>query len=458
MTSVTQADTGKGTHRRVLELSRCGLLLLSGPRRGEEVIVDRECFRIGKSPDSDLVLIDATVSRDHCEIVHDKKGYLLRDLGSTNGTLLDGGEIREGYLRAGAVISVGRVELKVRPYAERISVLPSEHDSFGQMVGKDPVMREIFGLLERLATSDATLLIGGETGTGKDLLARAVHAASPRARGPFIVVDCGAVVGTLIESELFGHERGAFTGAVEARKGAFELAHKGTLFLDEIGELPLALQPKLLRALETRRIRRVGGAAELPVDIRIIAASNRDLELEVAREKFREDLYFRLAVVPVRLPALRERRDDIPILARALLAAVCAQSTPNEPPVEIGDDALSALRAHEWPGNVRELRNVLERGALMARAAGETELRVPGFGLGFGNGRAPQTGPSTGEAFEPQHSYRQTRERWEAEFERRYVTWLLGRHDGNVSSAAREADMDRKYLHKLAKKHGLRGE
>jgi transcriptional regulator with GAF, ATPase, and Fis domain len=454
MTSVTLAQSGSEHPGRVLEIARCALLSLNGPRRGEEVIIDRETFRIGKSPDNDLVLADETVSRDHCEIVRDDKGYLLRDLGSTNGTLLDGAEIREGYLRAGVVIRVGRVELKVRPFAERIDIMPSEREAFGDLVGRHASMREVFGLLERLAPTDATLLIGGETGTGKDLVARAAHAASPRARHPFIVVDCGAVVGTLIESELFGHEKGAFTGAIEARRGAFELAHKGTLFLDEIGELPLSLQPKLLRAIESRKIRRVGSEREVPVDIRVIAATHRNLRLEVERGKFREDLYFRLAVVPLFLPPLRERRDDVPLIAEHLLARIAEQAGPNTL-LTLGNDAVSALRAHDWPGNVRELRNVLERAALMTRASGETHVRLvglPGPAAAGSRGDAPEP------EFDPARSYRETREIWESDFERRYVGWLLARHGGNVSSAAREAEMDRKHLHKLAKKHGLRGD
>ena len=470
MSAVTLAEHASTERVRALTLERCGLLSLNGPRKGEEVIVDRECFRIGKSPDNDLVLADATVSRDHCELIRDSRGYLLRDLGSTNGTLLDGAVIREGYLSAGAVISVGRVELKVRPFADRIEVLPSELERFGDLHGQHPAMREVFGLLERLAPSDATLLIGGETGTGKDLLARAAHAASPRAQGPFVVVDCGAVVASLIESELFGHEKGAFTGASESRKGAFELAHKGSLFLDEIGELPLAMQPKLLRALETRRIRRVGAEREIPVDIRVIAATHRDLKREVERGHFREDLYFRLAVVPLHLPALRERRMDIPLIAHALLSQLtsgssgsgAARSDGEGPELALTPETLQALQAHDWPGNVRELRNVLERSALMARAAGERQVRVMGLPLHVTaqepNEASKLAAASAAGAFDPQKSYRDTREAWELDFERRYVTWLLERHQGNLSSAARAADMDRKYLHKLAKKHGLRGE
>ena len=469
MTAVTLAQPKPPEHARTFEIARCGLLSLNGPRKGEEVVVDRECFRIGKSPDNDLVLADATVSRDHCEIVRDARGYLLRDLGSTNGTLLDGAEIREGYLRAGMVISVGRVELKVRPFAERFDVLPSEQEHFGDLWGRTPAMREVFGVLERLAPSDATLLIGGETGTGKDLLARAVHAQSPRAKGPFIVVDCGAVVASLIESELFGHEKGAFTGAVEMRKGAFELAHKGSLFLDEIGELPREVQPKLLRALESRRIRRVGSEREISVDIRVLAATHRDLKQEVERGNFREDLYFRLAVVPLYLPPLRERRQDIPLLAQQLLARIGQETSPAESvegsapalrggALELGSDALHALSAHDWPGNVRELRNVLERSALMARATGQRAIRVVGLPANATQPTATGAMPVLPAEFDPDKSYRETREAWENDFERRYVSWLLKSHQGNVSSAARAADMDRKYLHKLAKKHGLRGE
>jgi transcriptional regulator with GAF, ATPase, and Fis domain len=305
-------------------------------------------------------------------------------------------------------------------------------------------------------------LIGGETGTGKDVLARSVHAASKRRAGPLVAVDCGALVGSLIESELFGHEKGAFTGAVERRKGAFELAQGGTLFLDEVGELPLELQPKLLRALETRRIRRVGGGVEIAVDIRVIAASNRNLLMEVQRGKFRQDLYFRLAVVPIHLPPLRQRRSDIAALADHLLARICAEHDPAAPPLKLEPQAMQALAAHDWPGNVRELRNVLERAALLAGSGAGSELQVAPLLLGpaaVSPAQAANKRPSIAPAgleLDPKQSYRENRARFDAEFERSYVRWLLGRHDGNVSAAAREAGMDRKYLHKLAAKHGVK--
>ncbi|MFO0686280.1 MAG: sigma 54-interacting transcriptional regulator [Sandaracinus sp.] len=436
---------------RILELPRCALVVLSGSQRGEERLIAGDVFRIGKSAENDLALGDDTVSRMHCEIRRDRRGYLLVDLGSTNGTLLDGVEIKEGVLKPGMVVTVGKVELKVRPYAERIEILPSEATRFGECVGSTLAMRQLFGVAERLGPSDATVLIGGETGTGKDVLARSIHAISPRKNKPFLVVDCGAVVGTLIESELFGHEKGAFTGATASRAGAFELANGGTLFLDEIGELPLDLQPKLLRALEQRSFRRVGGSREIRVDIRVIAASKRNLRMEVERGKFREDLYFRLAVVPMELPPLRERRDDIPVLAEKLLESIASLDATGQTPRAITKGALDALRAHDWPGNVRELRNVLERAAYLARATGQKEIGS----VGMPGAVAPKDEGPLAFSFEPGKSYRDTRAEWEAGFEKAYVSWLLDRHGGNISAAARAADMDRKYLHKLARRHGV---
>ena len=474
MSSVTQARTARGSQHALL-LARCALLVTSGERKGQSLAFEGDLLRIGKNPDNDLVLEDTTVSREHCQIVRDPKGYLVRDLGSTNGTLLDGAEVREGYLRPGSLITVGRIELKVLAVEERIELLPAARESFGELWGRDPAMREIFGLLERIAATDATLLVGGETGTGKDVLARSVHAHSKRKAGPFIAVDCGALVSSLIESELFGHEKGAFTGAVERRQGAFELAQRGTLFLDEIGELPLELQSKLLRALESRRIRRVGGTAEIPVDLRVIAASNRNLKAEVERGKFRQDLYFRLAVVPIHLPALRERRQDVPLLAQQLLARITRDHGGEQPALALEPGMLDALAAHDWPGNVRELRNVLERAALLAMGSGQPLSLFGPLGVAAGAARAAAgTGAANVNAaavasapvvaavprpaeFEPGASYRDTRARFEAEFEERYVRWLLARHDGNVSAAAREAGMDRKHLHKLAVKHGVKG-
>ena len=418
-------------------------VVLSGASKGTSKVVGGH-FRIGTASDNDLVLSDDTVSRHHCEIIRAPDGLHVRDLESTNGTKIDGTRIREAMVQAGNVLKVGGVEIAFRPAAQKVDLLPSEKTSFGAAIGQSLPMRTIFGVLERIAPTEATVLLEGETGTGKDVLARAIAGASPRAAKPFLVVDCGAVTYSLIESELFGHERGAFTGAVAQRAGAFELADGGTVFLDEIGELPLDVQPKLLRVLETREFRRVGGNKTLATNVRVIAATKRDLQREVAIGKFREDLYFRLAVVPVTVPPLRARREDVPALVAHIL------KTAGAPDLTVPPDTMSALVAHEWPGNVRELRNVLERSTYMAQAMGSSEINVVTL---------PSAHPAqeAAFAFEPEKSYRETRAKYDAEFERRYVKWLLGRHNGNISAAAREAKMDRKHLHDMAKKHGLRG-
>jgi len=437
------APQGGSPGARTVHLNQCKLVVLKGDKRGQEFVISGDIIRVGKVEGNDIVLPDETVSRVHCEILRDAKGYLVRDLHSTNGTFLDGAEIREAYLRPASVITVGTVQLKFQPFEERIEILPSEKESLGDLVGGSLRMREIYGLIERIAPTEATVLIEGETGTGKDLLARTIHEMSRRAAKPFVVVDCGGVAPSLIESELFGHEKGAFTGASTTRQGAFESAEGGTLFLDELGELGLDLQPKLLRVIEQREIRRVGGNRTIKVDIRIIAATKRELSKEVQKGKFREDLYFRLSVVPIRMPALRERKEDLPVIARAFMARM-------PEPRELDEQAIQTLMGHDWPGNIRELRNVLERGVYLS--AGNAAVRLVSLPGQAEPGDAAQvSGPSFDEAL----SYRDNKEKWEFEFERRYLRWLMQRAGGNISRAAREADMDRKYLHKLLKKHAI---
>jgi transcriptional regulator with GAF, ATPase, and Fis domain len=418
------------------------VIVLSGSAKGTSKVLG-EKLRIGKAPDNDLVLADDTVSRHHCELTRANDGVHVRDLGSTNGTKVAGARVSEAVVGAGTVLKVGEVEVALRPAVRNVEVLPSDKTWFGAAIGHSLAMRTIFGVLERIAKTDATVLLEGETGTGKDVLARAIWTESARPQGPFVVVDCGAVSYSLLESELFGHERGAFTGAIAARVGAFELADGGTVFLDEIGELPIDVQPKLLRVLETKEFRRVGGNRTMKSDVRVLVATKRSLQREVQAGKFREDLYFRLAVVPITVPPLRARRDDIPQLVEHILRASGGG-------LSVGPDTMQGLMAHDWPGNVRELRNVLERAVYMARAVGTTELSLVSL---------PTAASAGGEVFqfEPAKSYRETRAKYDAEFERRYVKWLLGRHGGNVSAAAREAKMDRKHLHDMAKKHGLRG-
>jgi transcriptional regulator with GAF, ATPase, and Fis domain len=423
------------------------IVVLSGTAQGTMIPV-RGKVRVGKASDNDLVLTDEMVSRHHCELARAPGGVWVRDLGSTNGTFVESARVTEGVAPVGSVVCVGNVELALRPNLALLDVEPYPDSEFEGVIGQGPAMRRIFRVLDGVARTEATVLLQGETGTGKEVLARAIATHSHRGE-PFVVVDCGAVTPALISSELFGHERGAFTGAVAQRKGAFENASGGTIFLDEIGELPLDVQPMLLRVLEAREFRRVGGNQVIKIDVRVIAATSRDLEREVSSGKFREDLYFRLAVVPIHIPPLRARREDIPQLVAHILSR-----TKGAEGLAAGDRTLGWLLQHDWPGNVRELRNLLERAAYMSAAAGSREILLPSLPAA---GAQAEAGPDVF-AFSPQESYREARTRIEEEFERRFVAWLLGRHGGNVSAAARAAQMDRKYLHVLARKHGLRGE
>jgi transcriptional regulator with GAF, ATPase, and Fis domain len=440
----------KSLERGQLAADSLVIAVLTGQARGTRRRLG-ERLSVGAARDNDLVLPDDTVSRHHCELVREARGVLVRDLGSTNQTRVGQAVVREAVVEVGTTLSVGGVELMLQSDATPVHVPPSESPTFGQAIGPSLAMRRIFGVLERIAPTDASVTLEGETGTGKDVLARSIHDKSARRGDPFVVVDCGAVSYNLIESELFGHERGAFTGAVAARQGAFELAGRGTLFLDEIGELPLDVQPKLLRVLESGDYRRVGGNRTLSNHARIVAATKRNLKEEVARGKFREDLYFRLSVVPITVPSLRQRREDIPPLVEHFLTLAKNREGASEGrAVTVSPNTMASLCAHDWPGNVRELRNVLDRAVYLARATGENDLRLVDLPV------SAQTSGGSG-AFDPSHSYRDARAAFETEFERRYVTWLLERHEGNVSAAAREARMDRKYLSDLAKKHGLRG-
>jgi transcriptional regulator with GAF, ATPase, and Fis domain len=424
------------------------VIVVTGKARGRRIDIS-ERLRIGKARDNDLVLPDDTVSRYHCELERGPNWIKLRDLDSTNHTRIGRSTIQEATVEPGTTFTVGDVDLMLRAEPERIQVLPSEQPFFGDVIGPSLAMRNIFGVLERIARTDASVLLEGETGTGKDVLARAIHNQSPRAKEPFIVVDCGAISYNLIESELFGHERGAFTGAVNSRAGAFELAGRGTLFLDEVGELPIDVQPKLLRVLESGEYRRVGGNRPGQSEARIVAATKRNLKKEVERGKFREDLYFRLAVVPITVPSLRSRREDIPALVNHFLA-VAKKRDPFAGEIHLSPDTIAGLSAHDWPGTVRELRNILDRALYIATASGDSELRLVDLPMpASGSTNVPS-------AFDPARSYRETRAEFEGDFERRYVSWLLDRHSGNISAAARSAKMDRKYLYDLARKHGLR--
>jgi transcriptional regulator with PAS, ATPase and Fis domain len=335
---------------------RAVLRIVEGPGKGKSVEITSS-LTIGSRPDSDLRLEDPTVSRRHAEISRTAEGLLLQDLGSTNGTFLNGVRVDRAYLRDGAVVTVGETSMSFSTGADgalRGEQVPS---IFGQMVAVSEPMLKAFTLLEGLAASDITVLIEGETGTGKELAARAVHDRSPRASRPFVIFDCSTVPGQLMESELFGHAKGAFTGALEARPGAIEEAEGGTLFLDEIGELPLDLQPKLLRLLDLKEFKRVGTSDRKVADVRFVAATNLDLEDQVSKDLFRRDLYFRISAAKVTLLPLRERPKDISALARHFLGALSGEQGRN---LSLKKDALGVMSKHPWPGNIREMKNLLE--------------------------------------------------------------------------------------------------
>ena len=396
--------------------------VLGGQSRGASRLVGTR-MTIGKAPDNHLVLGDKTVSRHHCELIREESGVRVRDLGSTNGTRIDGTLVHDAIVAPGATLRVGQIDIAIRPSARPVEVMPSEHTQFGGVIGKSLSMRSLFGVLEYMAPSNATVLLEGETGTGKDVIARAIAKEGRRKKGPFVVVDCGAVSANLLESELFGHEKGAFTGAVSARRGAFELADGGTLFLDEIGELAIDLQPKLLRALEAREIKRLGAGKVIKIDVRVIAATKAVLLEKVAQGLFREDLYFRLAVVPLRVPPLRARREDIPLLVESILHGLGGAA------ISVSDEAMSALLVRGWPGNVRELRNVLERASLLARSGGALEIDMLHL--------ASEQPGETMFGFDGCLSYNETL----ATFERAYAHWLVAQH-GSVERAGAMLDVD----------------
>jgi DNA-binding NtrC family response regulator len=426
-------ELGAGGGRRPLSF----LLVVPREEGHERVPIDGTLL-VGKHPDNDVVIETTGVSRYHLEIRAEAQRVLIRDVGSKNGTFFGGARITEVRVGAGASIRVGGpagLELAVEA-AEQPSMEPSDADRFGPLIGRSRAMRSVYTMLERTAPSNTTILVYGETGTGKELVAQAIHQRSPRAGGPFVVIDCGAIPHNLIESELFGHRAGAFTDAVADRSGAFETASGGTLFLDEIGELPIELQPKLLRAVESRTIQRLGETERRPVDVRLVAATHRSLKDEVDAGRFRQDLFFRLAVVTVPLPPLRDRGDDVLLLAQHILTTLGAPDAfPIEGPVE------DAMLAYAWPGNVRELRNAIERAVHLG-----AEHAIP---------MVPSDRAEPIPTDAPDLPFKEAKERIIGAFERAYVERLIRRHDGNISAAARDAGIDRNYLYRLLKKHDL---
>jgi DNA-binding NtrC family response regulator len=407
-------------------------------------IFDGDVCRIGSHASNDLVLDDPTISRFHCRIVREGGAWRIVDSGSMNGTRVGGVKVLVAEVEGPTVIRIGDSQLRVRQAAPGGGAEVPVAPAFGAIVGETLAMQRFFGMLERIASSEIDVLIQGESGTGKELVATELVQRSARAEGPLVVVDCGSISPNLVESELFGHVRGAFTGADRDREGAFEAADGGTVFLDEIGELPLELQPKLLRALEQREVRRVGQTKSKRVDVRVIAATNRELDREVNRGRFREDLYYRLAKMSVRVPSLREHMEDVPLLVKAFLSAMNRSDAMRL----FTADVLAEMQSYEWPGNVRELRNYVERAVVLEDAG--PPRRASGT---MAVVRTPV------ETFDPVNAvpFRVAKEQAITAFEKNYLGSLLERCDGNVSKAARAARMDRMYLHQLVQKHGFKG-
>lgn len=398
---------------------------------------------VGTSPECDLVVDDAAASRQHCSITLSTQGVLVRDLDSKNGTWIGDVEIREGFLTSTSSIRVGGVTIRMRLGAAPTEVALWPGARYGAALGGSIVMRAVFERLHQAASTDETVLLNGESGTGKELLARAVHDDSPRREGPFVVFDAGAVSAALVESELFGHVQGAFTGASTDREGLLAQASGGTLFIDEIGELPLDLQPRLLRALESRQFRPVGSNAWQRFDARVVVATHRDLRSAASAGTFREDLFYRLAVIQTRVPPLRERKDDIELLVEHFLAA----EVPPKTALDLAPGAMALLMAHDWPGNVRELRNTVAR---LVAFPDMIEIAIEADGV-EGETRA---GFDTLLAM----PWKDARELVVDRFEAAYLRAKLRAHDGSAAAAAAEIGVSRQMVYRLMTRHGLRGQ
>ena len=423
----------RATKRR---LRRSKLVVAAGPDKGKELLVERERVTVGRSLICDLVLGDKAVSGSHFEIVANETGVLLRDLGSTNGTYCGELRVKEVWLKPGTVIRAGQSQLRYDSAQGDVEIDLSVKERFHELIGKSVKMREIFAILEKVAPTDLTVLVRGDTGTGKELAARAIHRASHRAKNALVVQDCSAIPRDLIESTLFGHEKGSFTGASDRHRGCFEQADGGTIFLDEIGELDLALQPKLLR---------------------VLAATNRDLRQMVNAGTFREDLFYRLSVVQIELPSLRERPEDIPLLVRAFLDEFAVRIARGESPrnLTVERDAMVRLVSYAWPGNVREMKNTIERAASLADG---DELTVKDL-LPSSVKTPPQSLPGgAAEQFVASElPFKEAKQRVTDAFEAAYLKALLDKHGGNITRSANAAGLTRYHLRELAKRYGIRG-
>jgi DNA-binding NtrC family response regulator len=441
--------------RDVVETTaRYELVVADGPDRGTRFALDGTSpsrVLAGKSSSCEMRLSDPSASRRHASFYITGARLRVTDLGSTNGTYVNGIAVVDAFLDGGEFVRMGQTTLHVQPAERAQAAAVCARESFGRVLGASEQMRRLYPLCEKLTASDVPVIIEGETGTGKELLAEAIHEASARCEGPFVVFDCMAAPPTLLESALFGHEKGAFTGATMSRAGVFERAHKGTLLIDEIGDLDVSLQPKLLRAIQRREVQRVGGSGLVKVDVRVMAATRRDLDREVQAGRFRDDLYFRLNVARVELPPLRQRRGDISLLARHFWEELGGAGT------EVPQELLQRFEDYGWPGNVRELYNAVARhialGELAVFAQAPRPSAPPPSQDGAGSSdrgdfldRVLDRGLALGEA----------RQQVLEEFERRYLERALADHGGNVTKAAAASGVARRYFHLLRSKRGGR--
>ena len=466
-------------------ITKIVLDVVDGQDRGRRFVSEQSSVRLGADPLCDVVLTDPTVSRNHAEVRARGAGFMLIDLQSTNGTFVDDERVESAPLEAKSTFRLGRSELRFDVLTEKVSVsTTSSRTRYDNIIGTSRALREIFSILDRVAPSELSVIIEGETGAGKELIARAIHDHSNRAKGPFVVFDCSAFPPSLLESELFGHEKGAFTGAVGRHVGVFERADKGTLFFDELGELDLEFQAKFLRVLETGKLRRVGGERTIEVDVRMVSATNRNVKEMVEEKTFRSDLFYRLAQVRFLLPALRQRTEDIPMLVEHFLEQQ-AERTGRKPMMEL--DAIKVLQSYSWPGNIRELRNAIEKAVALSseglitadyfqkeftqerptrhHAAPAASLSQPSHPESVGLAeRSFISAPSRGDGLRAEVSevmagpdgellpFKEIKEVVVSSFERQYLNALLARTGNNISKASRKAGIDRRHFYRLLKK------
>jgi DNA-binding NtrC family response regulator len=465
---MAKSEDTQTIRRELLRSSRvCAASLVVVNSKGGESKhrMDGQHLRVGSHPGNDLVLDDDAVSRSHFELVADQTGVRIRDLNSTNGTFVGDFRVMDAMLPHRCEVRVGRTILRVERLPDELEVPLALYAQFGGLIGRSAPMRALFAKMESVCATDATVLIQGESGTGKELIAEAIHEASTRKGGPFIVFDCSSVAPNLIESELFGHEKGAFTGAIERRVGCVEQADGGTLFLDEIGELPLELQPKLLRAIEKRSFRSLGTSRTHNVDIRIIAATNRDLASEINSGAFRDDLYYRLAVVRLRAPPLRHRKEDVRLLVEHFVRERLQRAPDRAEAIlrAMSDENWTRLEDYPWRGNVRELRNAVERSLALGVRLAQVTIR-PGSSASDTIPPAGGSPTKPNEDQDPSHeilSFPWTlanelvpqRQRLVCLFEDAYLKRVLQANGGNFSKAAEQAGLDRMYFKRLLKKY-----